>query len=44
MFPPLELPGMLKQHVEDGYFREVPGPTTGFDAARDRPRVSDHGC
>lgn len=41
MFPHLELSGMLRQHMEDSYLREVLGPTVGFDSARDRPSVSE---
>lgn len=36
LFPHLELSGMLRQHMENSYPREVPGPIVGFESARNR--------
>lgn len=41
MFPHLELSGMLRQHMDDSFLRQVPGATVGFHSARNRPSVSD---
>lgn len=40
MFPHLQPSGMLRQHMDDSYLREVPGPTVGFDSIINRPSVS----
>lgn len=34
---------MLRQHMDDSYLREVPGPTVGFDSTRNRPSASEQG-